>query len=200
MKNQFLYSPVKFQDFIWIASYFDDTFLPEYNYDNLKENSFYSIERDKLIRFGLVGYGMSLYFEVLGGIFKLAGQMIEVLYKVENKEYHLTGQPFIMYNDIITYKDAEATMNLKTGKTSNGMITQYNFGYKQHLNIDGVNFNFRAICCIPYGRKVYMNFRLVADQELNGVLCIKRNGRVVAEINAPLNKSMGGEVNWEVGG
>ena len=198
MDRKFLDSPVPFQDFIWVAHYFDNTFLSEFDFDTKQENSFYNIDRNKLIRFGLVGCGMNLYFEVLGGVFKLAGRMIEVVYKVDNREYYLTGQPFIMYNDIITYKDAEATLNMLTGQSSNNVINQYNFGYKQNLNIDGINFNFKAICCIPYGKKVYMNFRLVADRDLNGILCIKRNGICVAEINAPLTANVGGELNWEV--
>jgi hypothetical protein len=198
MRNQLLESPVKTQDFIWVASYYDNTFLSEFNFDDQKENSFYDIDRNKLIRFGLVGYGMNLYFEVLGGVFKIAGRMIEVVYKVNDKNYYLTGQPLIMYNDIIQYKQAETTMNMLTGKTSNNVITQYNFGYKQNLNIDGINFNFKAICSVPYGKPVYMNFRLVADQDLNGILCIKKNGTYVAEISAPLQANVGGEVNWQV--
>jgi len=198
MRNQLLESPVNFQDFIWIATYFDNTFLSEYNFDDKRENSFYDIDRNRLLRFGLVGYGMNLYFEVLGGIFKIAGQMIEVVYKLNDKIYYLTGQPLIMYNDIITYKDAESILDVRNGQTMRNMITQYNFGYKQNLHIDGVNFNFKAICSIPYGKPVFLNLRLVADQNLNGYLCIKKNGVYVAEIYAPLEANVGGEVNWQV--
>lgn len=190
-------SPVS-QDFLWLAEYMDGNHLSEFDVVTKEENSFYAIERNKLVRFGLFGHGMNLFFEVYGGIFKLAGQMVEVIYKADGKEYYLTGQQQ-MYQDIITYKHAEATINLlNAGGVSNNVITQFNFGYKTSLNIDGVNFSFKAICMIPYGNPVHMNFRLVADQNLDGVIQIKKNGRVIEEIIAPLAVGVGGEINWMV--
>lgn len=198
MKKRFLESPVRDQDFIWIAHYYDQTHLSEFDFETQTENSFEDINKDKLIRFGLIGYGMNLYYEVLGGTFKLAGQVIDVVYKVKDKEYHLTSRPMTMYKDIIQYKHAEAIMTTNMQNVMKNSITQYNFGYKQNLNIDDVNFNFKAICCVPYGGRVYMHFRLVADKDLNGTFCIKRNGLIIKEIYAPLKKNMGGELNWEV--
>lgn len=189
------FSPVN-QDFIWLAEYVDGKHLSEFDLETKEENNFYNIERDKLLRFGLIGHGIKLYYEVYGGIFKVAGQMIEVIYKVGEKEYYLTGQQS-MYNDIISYKNAEATINLLSGGGEmNSQITQFNFGYKTNLNVDGVNFNFKAICMIPYRQEAFMNFWLVSDQEVDGHLVIKRNGKVVQEIKAPLHNNVGGEVNW----
>ncbi|MCM3274317.1 hypothetical protein [Paenibacillus elgii] len=198
MINRFLDSPVKTQDFIWIAAYMDGTFLSEFSYDSQNENSFYAIKKDQLIRFGLVGYGMNLYYEVLGGTFKLAGQMVEVIYKTNEKEYYLTGQQK-MYNDIIQYKDAEATINaLVSSGTSNSVITQYNFGYKQNLQIDDVNFNFKAICHIPYGKPIYLSLKISADKDLNGRLCVRKNGLITEEFDAPLQANVAGILNWEL--
>lgn len=190
-------SPVN-QDFVWLAEYMNGTELCEYDVLTKDENSFYSIQRENLLRFGLFGHGMKMYYEVFGGIFKIAGQMIEVIYKVGDKEYYLTGQQ-AMYKDIITYKNAEATINLFDGKGGmNSNITQFNFGYKTTLDIDGVQFNFKAITSIPFGNPSYMTFWLVADQELEGKLQIKKNGRVIEEIDAPLSKDVGGELNWTI--
>lgn len=47
-------SPVA-QSFIWVAEYADGSHLAEYNFDNRKANSFYHIDKTKLIRFGLIG-------------------------------------------------------------------------------------------------------------------------------------------------
>lgn len=196
MINRFLDSPVKTQDFIWIAAYMDGTFLSEFSYDSQKENSFYSIEKDKLIRFGLIGYGMNLYYEVLGGTYKLAGQMVEVFYRTDDKEYYLTGQQH-MYKDIIQYKDAEATLDL-LGSSASSVITQYNFGYKQNLKIDDINFNYKAICHIPYGKPIYLSLKLSADKDLNGRLCVRKNGLTVEEIDAPLRANVAGILNWEL--
>lgn len=194
MNNNYI-SPVN-QDFIWMAEYMDGNHLSEFDLVTKIENNFYDIERDKLLRFGLIGHGIKLYYEVYGGIFKVAGQMIEVLYKVGDKEYYLTGQQ-AMYCDIISYKNAEATINLLSGGGEmNSQITQFNFGYKTNLNIDGINFNFKAICMIPYMQNAYMNLWLVADRELDGQVVIKRNGKIVQEIEAPLHNNVGGEVNW----
>lgn len=196
MINQFTQSPVESQDFIWVADYSNNTFLSEFNLDSKKENSFYDIDKNNLIRFGLIGHGMNLYYEILGGTFKIAGQMLEFIYIVNGKEYYLTGQQQ-MYNDIIQFKNAESIFD-PSGKNGSigSTITQYNFGYKQNLNIHNINFNFKAICSIPYGKHVYMNLRLVADQDLNGILCIKKNGIVVTEIEAPLQEKVAGELNW----
>ncbi|MBU7316164.1 hypothetical protein [Paenibacillus oleatilyticus] len=198
MINRFLDSPVKTQDFIWLAAYMDGTFLSEFSYDSQKENSFYAIEKDRLIRFGLIGYGMNFYYEVLGGTFKLAGQMVEVIYKTDEKEYYLTGQQ-MMYQDLIQYKDAEATLNLFEGAgATNSKITQYNFGYKQNLKIDDANFNFKAICHIPYGKPIYLSLRISADSNLNGRLCIRKNGLTIEEFDAPLKANVAGQLNWEL--
>ncbi|GAA4881704.1 hypothetical protein GCM10023310_72160 [Paenibacillus vulneris] len=196
--NIFQNSPVENQDFIWIAAYADGTFLSEYNYDTKAENSFYFIDRSQLLRFGLIGYGMNMYYEVFGGVYKIAGQMIEIFYRVNDKEYALTGQQ-MMYNDIITYKNAEATFDLMNRNgAATSTITQYNFGYKQNILIDDVQFGFKTICSVPYGQPVYLNVRLVANQDMNGVLCIKKNGVYVAEIDAPLQENIHSELNWQV--
>ncbi len=188
-------SPVS-QDFIWVAEYADGSNIAEFDLLTRKENSFYSIQRDKLIRFGLIGHGMGLYYEVPGGIFKLNGRMIELIYKTKVREYYLTGHAK-MYNDIITYKDAEAVLKLDGTTQSN--ITQFNFGYKQELEFeDGLKFNLRVLCKIPYNQPIYMNIRLVANKEVCGFLHIKRNGLVCDVFEAPLRKGVGGELNWVV--
>ncbi|WP_246120484.1 hypothetical protein [Cohnella terricola] len=203
MNNLVLESPVSKQSFIWVASYADGTFLPEFSYDSQLENSFYDIEKDKLIRFGLVGYGINLYYEVLGGIFKIAGQMIEVSYKdnITGKEYPLTGQPMTMYKDIIQYKNAESTFDPHNRgiTTTDSVITQYNFGYKQSLDIDGVKFHFKATCSVPYGRPVFINFRLVSDRDFNNsTLIIRKNSLQTFEYDAPLAANVASELNWQV--
>lgn len=185
-------SPVS-QDFIWLGEYYDGTHLAEFNFTDKKENSFYSIERQKLIRFGLIGHGMKLFFEP-DGVFNLNGTAIEVAYRLDDMEYSLTGHSG-KYNDIITYKDAESALNAAGGVVRN-QINQYSFGYKTNLEIDGIKFTFKALCKIPFGQPLYMNFWLVANKKLNGVLVVKRNNRIVAEIDAPLKKGAGGEINY----
>lgn len=196
-------SPRSGQDFIWLAEYLDGTNLSEFNLDgNNEENSFYDIDKNKLLRFGFLGNGVYLFYEI-DGVFKLAGQTIEVIYKdkATNIEYYLTGRQE-MYNDIICYKDAESTVNISSSgqnMTNIGTtISQYNFGYKFSFNINEVNFNFQAVCKIPFGQPVFIEFWLVADTTIDGVFIIKKRGEIVAEIDAPLEQGVGGLLNWMV--
>lgn len=189
------YSPVN-QDFVWVAEYINGSHYSEFDFSTKQENNFYNIKRNELIRFGLIGRGFKLYYEAIGGIFKLNGQMIEVAYEVDGKEYNLTGhQKF--YNDIIAYKDAESVLTLNSTGTKDH-ITQYNFGYKVGLKFNEVNFSFKPLFKIPFNKPMYLNFRLVADEDLNGFLLIKRNGFVVDRFRAPLQKNVSGELNWSL--
>lgn len=193
--------PVSEQDFMWLATYNNDTFLSEYSLDNQQQNSFYDINKEKLIRFGLVGMGMQMYFEVYGGAFNIAGHRIEIIYrdKETGKEHYLTDQPLVVYNSIIQYKNAEMDFNpAHNSGTSESTITQFNFGYQQLLNIDDVNFNFKVICGVPYGKNIYLNIRLVSDKNMDGEIIIKKDGNQQFVLDAPLTEKLGGEVNWEV--
>lgn len=189
-------SPVA-QDFIWVAEYADKTYLAEYDFNTGKENSFYNIQKDKLIRFGLIGRNNKFYFEVFGGVFKLNGIIFDFIYRTKEKDYRLIGWPH-RYTDIITYKDAETYFlpdSMRNGSPPvGGRITQYNLGYKALLNIAGVSFNFRPIICVS-AKGLCLNLRLVADAALNGKLLVLRNNQVMKEIEAPLKKGVGGEVN-----
>ncbi|REK76296.1 hypothetical protein [Paenibacillus paeoniae] len=198
----FLSSPVSERDFIWMAAYSDGSFLTEYSFDTKQENSFYEIDKEKIIRFGLIGQGMNMYYEVLGGVFKIVGRMVEVIYKDKNtnKEYFLTGNPLTMYNDLIQYKNASIDFDpLEREGTGESFITQYNFGYKTSLDIDGVKFHFKAICCVPYGGNVYLNIRVVADKDFdNGSLVVRKNNSELFEYDAPIIATQAYEFNWEV--
>ncbi|WP_240636852.1 hypothetical protein [Paenibacillus silvae] len=189
-------SPVG-QDFVWVGEYDDGTYLSEFNFDTKEENSFYDIQRDRLVRFGVMGHGSKFFFES-DGVFNLDGIGIEVIYKDGDKEYNLTGHSG-KFNDVITYKDAESTVNFASGRDgtiTDTTITQYNFGYKAVIEIDGITFQFKATCKIPFGEPLHINFWLVADQKMDGVLLIKKNNRIATELKAPLRKGVGGEVNF----
>ena len=185
------------QPFSWVAEYINGTYLSEFDYVTKQENNFYDIDRNSLVRFGLVGDGVSAYFEVLGGIFKIAGQMITAKYVVGDTAYPIIGRP-ILYNDIITYKDAEFLFDPKVAGSGYNVITQFNVGYKVKLDFDDVKLNFRAICQIPLQQRARIEFRLVSNVDLDGKLVIYRNNKEVAVIDAPLRAEVGGSINWEL--
>ncbi len=194
--NRELISPVS-QNFIWAAEYVDGTCLSEFDCVTQEENHFHSIRRDELLRFGLFGNGTATYFEVYGGIFNLLGHMLEFSYVTDESSHQLTGRPMI-YNDIITYKDAEFLFNpMQRGSGQTG-ITQFNFGYKVKFHSNGIHFALQAICQIPLNERVRLDLKLVSSEDLNGRLNIKRNGNLVDIIEAPLHKNVGGNVIWEL--
>lgn len=190
-------SPVN-QDFVWVAEYYDGSSLSEFDFGTHEENSFYEIDRNKLIRFGLVGLGHKLYFENVGGTFKIMGRAFDFVYSANGKNYPLTGLASRYYNDIITYKSAESSIALGDGHSGSTInrITQFNFGYKAKLELDDVQFNVQIICEMPCNEPMRFNIKLVADQDLDGKLMIIRNYAVCDEFAAPLTKDIGGELNW----
>lgn len=193
------HSPVPYlRDFIWVAEYSDGTYLSEYDFLTKNENSFYSIRKQDAIRFGLFGHGYKFYYETFGGYFIIPVGIIDLVYKVKDKEYDLTRQN-IFYNDLITYKKAESTFNPSGfGHISGSNIVEYVFGYKQKLSFDDIDLNLKVLFKIPFGMPMYFTVRLVANREVEGKLQIKRDGIVAEEIDAPLSKDIGGEYNWVV--
>lgn len=186
-------SPV-LQDFVWFGEYSDGGIISEFDFITKQENSFYSIQREKLIRFGLIGHGSRLYFEVPGGIFKVNDHVFEFAYTVGGTVYPLTGL-LKAYRDIIAYKDAEASISNKGTSSS---IFQYNVGYKEVVEYEGIRFNFKVICKIPLGSPAFMDFRLVANQDLNGKFLIARDRKIVADYDAPLSREVGGELSYVI--
>ncbi|MCU6710081.1 hypothetical protein M6D81_15395 [Paenibacillus sp. J5C_2022] len=195
------YSHVK-QDFIWLSEHIDGTFLCEFSDDGKISNSFYDIDTDKLIRFGLIGRGMKLYHEVKGGMFNLNGQHIMISYiDEENKEeYFLTGHNN-RYDDIISYKNAFTD----GGITKNGSavfthpkIRKFNFGYKKKIAMNDILFHFQPIFCLPYNTSAYLDIKLVSSKDMEGKLRFYRSGHIVDEIEAPLKEGFSGNVHWNV--
>jgi len=191
-----LVSPIDGQDFIWLAEYVDGTCLTEFDLQDYHENSFYRIEREKMLRFGLIGHDIKLFYEVFGGYFNLAGTFIELELVDECGEiYPITGKNEF-YRDIITYKDAETSMDIGSGMLSKPLITKYNFGFKHCLECKGFHINSRVIFTIPFRDLSYFNFRLVSSKNFKGNFIIKYNGQIKESIPFEFTKNVGQEFNW----
>lgn len=190
------YSPVS-QDFIWVAEYIDGSHFAEFDFVTKKNNSFFSIDKSKLLRFGLIGHGMHFYFDV-DGVFHLV-QPYEFILKTEERKILLTRQKDLC-SDIITFKDAESVIDL-SGKSStpSGNIMQYNFGYKTTFNIDNLQIHFKPICKIPFNKPVHLSFWVSVNKEINGTFQILNNGIVIFENEISLTSNQGAEMNWVVG-
>lgn len=192
-------SPVA-QDFVWLAEYYNGNGICEFDFKTKQKNDFYKIDRSLVSKFGLIGQGMKLYFDVSTGFFNLNGSQIIMTYKTKDREYHLTGHKIGLYNDIITYKDAHTDANLRNpNEKFVSHIHQYNFGYKKKLSFDdGLELNFQAIVSLPYNSPASMEIKIVPNMDLEGELYIKRVGAITEPIQAPLRKGYAGMTNWTI--
>ena len=202
--NEFpTYSPIAKQDFIWVAEYMDGTYLAEYDFKTGKHNEFYSIRTSDLLRFGLVGNGVHVYYELYGGTFKILGKLYEFSYKTGGVEYALTGRS-TMYNDLIHYKksSSDIPMNALIADHSNVAVEQielFGLGYKLPIILEDTKISFKSILKIPYRRPLVLSARVVLDRDApDGVLIIRKNGRVIDSLDAPLRKDVGAEIDWVV--
>ncbi|PZT57519.1 hypothetical protein [Paenibacillus silvae] len=197
--RQYTRSPVP-QKYIWVADYYDDTNLTEYDLQTKKSNDFYNIDRDKLIGFGIIGQGSQLYYNVANGVFHVNQDRFAISYIVDDEELPLTGRTFL-YNDHIQFKNgsSEATLNTKSieGKFKNS-IDCFNFGYKKTMNLNDVNINYQSILSLPDREIPYLQIKITSDQDLNGQLVVRKNGVVIDQFNAPLKANHSGIINWEL--
>lgn len=123
---------------------------------------------------------------------------VDMTYKTKDREYKLTGD-YLIYNDMITYKQAEMTFNPLFGcDTGESVITEYVFGYKQKLDFDNTTFHFKALLKIAEDVPIHLEVRLVANQDLHGKLQFLRHGVILDEYDAPLSAEISGEMKWVV--
>jgi len=198
--RQVVNSPVNDEKFIWVAEYYDGTHIAEYDFTTKAHHNFYAIDKNKVIRFGLVGEGNQIYFDVGNGVFTLNNHRITVSYEAGGIEYPLTGRA-IVYNDLITYKDAIAeTAPYHKGQGAfSEKVLQYNVGYKKEMELLDVNIHFQSIFTVPmYDAGAFMQIKISANKDLDGKLIFRRNGNIVDQIYAPLKAFKTGQVNWSI--
>ncbi|RPK28780.1 hypothetical protein [Paenibacillus xylanexedens] len=197
--KQYNRSPVP-QAYIWVADYDDNTALTEYDLQTKKSNDFYSIDKDKLVSFGIIGQGSQLYYNVANGVFHINQDRFSISYIANDDELPLTGRAFL-YNDIIQFKNGSSEANLNTrvkeGKFKNS-IDCFNFGYKKTMNLNDVNINYQSIFSLPVNDIPYLQIKITSDQDLSGQLVIRKNGIVFEKIDAPLKANHAGLINWEL--
>lgn len=191
---------IREQDFLWMCNFINGTKLCEFDVTTHNKNNFYTINKDLLMRFGIFGQGMDLYFDVDSGKFNINGNEYLVTYRTkEGIEFNLTGYGNGLYNDIITYKDAWTDGNFTGNNKATSTIVQYNFGFKKKLVFaNSVEFAFQAVCCVPYNKPGYLEFKIVPNQDLDGQVIIKRLGRLSDVIEAPLLQDNALILNWTI--
>lgn len=201
--KQYLYSPVpNKQPLIWVAEYDDGTFLTEYDLNTKNKNDFYSINKNKLLRFGFIGNGSKAYFNISDGTFIIDDNKIQISYIHNENEVFLTGRTFI-YNDIIQYKSAIAdidVMSLKNDQDIVGDVSCHSIGFKKQLDLFDSSIHFKSILHIPSigDQSPYLEIKISSSVDVNGQLMIKVNNSEVDKIDAPLKANMAGVINWRL--
>lgn len=171
------------RDKMWIAEY-DEGHLKEF--EGEKENSFYDIEQDRLVRF-FIGED---FYEVEDGSFNIAATKFHLGYKVD-KLYKLTDRDDTVYNDLIQYKDAHNDIVMEGSKRVSGtVIDAYNFGYKTEIETEMAKFNLKLIATVPKNKNPYITIYLRSDKELNGELVLFIDGEPKS-YHAPFNEVNG---------
>lgn len=199
--NYPLYSPVQERDFVWIGMYPNGTSLSEFSFNTKKEHSFYELKKNELIKFGLIGHGLFPHFNTWNGVFYLEGNTYELEFRTEKELIPLTSALNTSYHDVITYKDAECFNGLdvkSNNKNLTSFIYQYVFGYKTQIKYSNINFYLRVLFKIPLNKPMCLSIRLVPDQNLKGILYIRRNGIIVLEADADFKKNEAAELEWRL--
>lgn len=195
-------SPIPTQPFLWMAEYFSEG-LAEYDLKTGKPNNFKDIEKDKLVRFGLIGNNRKMWYEVTGGTFHIAGRNIGIAYETEDgKRYVLAGNGALNMNDPISFKQGYIDINVNSkspkGTVHNEQtrISAYYYGYKSQFEIDGVKFSFKPIVALPLSKPAYIEVSLMADKDLDGKLVFVRNGEDFECFKGMLQAGKTAKINW----
>lgn len=199
---QYTRSPVS-QAYVWIADYYDGTYLSEFDLHTQQSNSFYEINKEKLVSFGLLGQGSHVYYNVANGVFHINADRYSISYVSDDQEYSLTGRTFL-YNDIIQFKNGSSDANMSgySGRENSGTFTNtiecFNFGYKKTMKLNDVQIHFQCVCSLPLKETTFLQIKITSDQDLPGQLVIRKNGFVIDQVVAPLKANHAGIINWDI--
>lgn len=192
-------SPVPDQrDFVWLAEYANGTHLCEFDVNSKTENSFYSIKKNELIKFGVFGYGYKFYYDIHNGKIHTPIGSYDFELDINEQVFNLTGRNEV-YNDIITYKKAWSTIDLlKPNGTSSTNIVEYAFGFKKCIKLDDINLHFQILLKMPYQEEMCFNVKISSDTHINGIVNIKRDGIVIDRLPIEIESNTARMTEWAV--
>jgi len=173
------------QQYMWVSDYYDNTGLSEFYLDPLddtiKKNNIESINKSILNKFGLVGHGLKLYYDVLGGTFFVRDKVLSfrIIDDTNNMTYNISGSSKFYYNDLIIYKQGMSVANTGNLNNSTNIISGYYFGFKGKPQFDsGIVFNYKNIFCLELNKPIYFDITLSSSKEFIGKLELLVNNKV----------------------
>lgn len=190
---------------IWVAEYKDGSCLFQRDLNKNTKNSFYTIQKEELRKFGLIGMGYNCYFDTFGGNYYINDRKINIRIITEDNIHFLTEQNLI-YNDIITFIDASAPIDFSAAidqeseenisKFTDSRIDAYNVGYKTKITSYGYNFNLQTLVKFPETDTPFMNIYLNTNKDLKGNLIVMVDNSLSLNTEIELKANHGGELNW----
>ncbi len=158
--------------FSWIASYNDETVLREFEKDGegYKRHMFADIDKEKLAKFGIGGFGNHLFFDVKTGIFNILGNSVEIRVRnTDTNELHTFTNVLPAYDDLIMYRRGESLPPSVQYPNGKDFVTGYFFGYKAKTD----NFQVKFIITCLGGEGIGLEVRLVPDSNFNGDIILR---------------------------
>lgn len=179
----------------WNADYVDGSNYSEYSKDGEK-NDFYLIKQNQVIRFGLFGSGIKMFFEMSDGSFNINGKRVEVEYHKTNGEILYLTTNFNK-KDLITYKEAYTDYSNKQGVQKSN-ISSINFGYKTTYKHGDNDIFFQPIVSAPVNNSMFLEVKMTSSEDLDGFLVFKTKGVEIERFPASLEKNKAGQINWTI--
>ncbi|MGE8033858.1 hypothetical protein [Lysinibacillus sp. NPDC093692] len=181
----------------WNADYANGKNYAEYDLLTHKKNDFYLIQKNQVIRFGLFGQGMKLFFEMSDGSFNINGRRIEIEYIDDEDErtYHLTTN--FENKDLITYKEAFTDFNNVQGIQKSN-LKSINFGYKTTYTKEETQLFFQPVVSLPFEDSPFIEVKITSNKSMNGHLIFKSRGIEIERFYAPLEAYSAGQINWVI--
>ena len=170
---------IETQRYYWKAWY-ASTALSEYN--GVTEAPFHSIEKDKLLRFGLEGMGETVFYDIYGGEFTIKGHVYSFRYAGVN-----LNQKSLEYRDIIQFKDASSGLSFRKGVVD--QIDKHTFGWKNTIG----SLRAQILYEIPLHQEPAFKVKLVAPIDMFGLFEVLKDGKPFLSIEAPLQAGRSGE-------
>lgn len=157
--------------FSWIASYNDETVLREFEKDGeeYKRHMFADIDKEKLAKFGIGGFGSHLFFDVETGIFNILGNSVEIrIRNTETNDLHTFTNVLPKYDGLIMYRQGESLPPSKEFPLGRDFVTGYFFGYKAKIGAFNVKFIIGVL-----GGRINLEARLVPDSDFKGDVILR---------------------------
>lgn len=174
-------SPIERQPFIWFAKYGENDTLTEFE-DNGKENEWNTIEKDRLIEFGLIGRGAKLFYSINDGIINVMDKQIKFFLQNEDgSTIKLNNREGEIYNDIVQFKGFyneydPMDKNRDPNKPLENIIDSFHFGYKHKIELPQGILHVEHVFRLPLGKPMKLGFRLTPNFELDSKLVVRVTG------------------------